>query len=225
MKILCVSDTTSSLAYSSQCRELYGESSLVLSCGDLPLNYYDYLSTVLHRDVYYIYGNHNLELFAQQMENADNMKPSTEHDFIPKFYGFLLDGKCVYDKKHDLLVAGLGGSMYYNGGKSQYTEGQMKGRIARLAPRLLFNKIRYGRYLDILITHAPPKGIGDCEDPCHQGFECFLSFMEKYSPKYLLHGHVHLDDRNAPRETVYKNTKVVNVYREYLLDDDTLGGE
>ena len=96
-------------------------------------------------------------------------------------------------------------------------------RIARLYPKLIYNKKRYGRYLDILITHAPPRGMGDGEDLCHKGFDCFLQFMDKFQPRYLLHGHVHLDDINAPRITEYKGTKVINIYKNYILEDEILG--
>ena len=114
--------------------------------------------------------------------------------------------------------------MRYNEGDSQYTERQMENRIRKLIPFLLYNKLRYGRYLDILVTHAPPYGMGDGQDLCHMGFKCFLDFMEKYEPSYLVHGHVHLDDCNLPRVVEFGKTKVVNVYGSYLIDDDKLGG-
>lgn len=219
MRILCVSDTTQSLVYSPAGKDYFGKVDLALSCGDLPLEMHDYISTVYHCDTYYVFGNHNLQHYDQVL----HFSKSHEDPFNDKFYGFMLDGKCIYDKKRDLIVAGLGGSMLYNNGKSQYTERQMKKRIARLAPKLALNKMKYGRYLDILITHAAPFGIDDAEDLCHMGFKCFLDFMDKYQPKYLLHGHVHLDDRNANRVSHYNNTTVINVFRNYMLEDEELG--
>lgn len=217
MRLLCVSDTTRSLAFSPGIKNIYKGTDLILSAGDIELESYDYISTMLSRDVYYVYGNHNLKHFEREMRNSGNR----DHD---KFYGFLLDGKVVREKSTGLLIAGLGGSMWYNGGDSQYTERQMERRIRKMAPQLLFNKIKYGRYLDILVTHAPPYGMGDAPDLCHKGFRCFLDFIQKYEPKYLLHGHVHLDDCNAPREYVFGNTKIINVYGSYIIDDDDLGG-
>ena len=230
MKILCISDATDTLIYSSIAPELYKDVDFVISAGDLPLRYYDYIQTMLHKDVYYVYGNHNLEDFDRMMNRERAMRLLIEGDFysrvtnMPLFGGFFADGKCLYDKRRDLIIAGLGGSMLYNGGESQYTESQMKWRINRLVPRLIYNKKRYGRALDILITHAPPKGMGDGEDLCHRGFKVFLDFMETYRPKYLLHGHVHLDDANAPRVSEYCDTKVINIYKNYIIDDDSLGG-
>ena len=223
MRILCVSDTTSSLAFSSNVRDIFMDTDLVLSCGDMPVESHDYLSTMLRTDVYYVYGNHNLETFRQEMDRDGHQIGKIGNGYSNKFYGFLLDGKCIRDKRTGLLLAGLGGSMRYNEGMSQYTEAQMRRRIRRLIPVLLWNRIRYGRYLDILVTHAPPLGIGDDVDPCHKGFECFLRFMDRFRPKYLVHGHVHLNDRNAKRVTQYEGTKVINIFGCYQIDDDDLG--
>lgn len=223
MRILCISDTTRSLAFSPMVRSIYGDVDVILSAGDMPLESYDYVQTMLHSDVYYVYGNHNLKDFRKAMR-IDPFRLHQTDDYNNKFYGFMIDGKCFRDKRSGLLVAGLGGSMLYNGGDSQYTERQMRYRIYKLIPQLLANKRRYGRYLDILITHAPPYGLGDGEDLCHRGFKAFLSFIDKFKPRYVLHGHVHLDDSNAPRVSERNGTKIINVYGSYLLDDADLGG-
>ncbi len=230
MKFLCISDDTDTLIYTPSSKERYKDVDCVLSAGDLPIRYYDYISTVMNKDLYYVYGNHNLEYFARNMgrSGSDTILHSGSASQIAEVTsthggGIIVDGTGIYDKKRDLIIMGLGGSMLYNYGESQYSEKQMKMRIMKLVPRLIYNKQRYGRYLDILITHAPPRGIGDGEDLCHRGFECFLSFMDKYKPKYLLHGHVHLFDENEKRETRYMDTTVINVYKNYILEDDSLG--
>lgn len=47
--------------------------------------------------------------------------------------------------------------------------------------------------------------------------------MNRFKPKYLLHGHVHLIDMNEPRVKEYSDTKVINIYKNYILEDDELG--
>ena len=119
MKVLCISDTTDTLIYSSVAPELYRDVDFVISAGDLPLRYYDYIQTVLKKDVYYVYGNHNLEEFGHMMKGGsltlhnDSLVPQ-----LPAFGGNFVDGRIIYDKYHDLIIAGLGGSMLYNGGES-----------------------------------------------------------------------------------------------------------
>jgi Icc-related predicted phosphoesterase len=119
-----------------------------------------------------------------------------------------------------LLIAGLEGSMRYRLGPHQYTQREMK-RLARgMAPKLLWNKYRHGRAVDILITHAPPLGIHDGQDLCHEGFVAFLDFMDRYRPKYLIHGHTHLYRLDAQRETRYQDTVVLNTYGYQVIDID-----
>ena len=80
--------------------------------------------------------------------------------------------------------------------------------------------------VDIVVTHAPPAGVGDAFDLAHRGFEALLPFLDKYKPKYLLHGHVHLNygmDQTRVRE--YGDTKVINTCQRYVLDipDEEVG--
>jgi Icc-related predicted phosphoesterase len=93
-------------------------------------------------------------------------------------------------------------------------------RMMKLLPHLLYNRLRYKRFVDVLVTHAPPRGIGDGEDRCHTGFRVFLWFIRWFKPRYVLHGHMHLIDANAQRITRIGETEVINVYRSYLLEKE-----
>ena len=63
-----------------------------------------------------------------------------------------------------------------------------------------------------------PAGIHDKSDPCHQGFECFKWFMDSFSPRYLVHGHIHLYDLQDIRVSKYHDTTVINAYSHFILD-------
>jgi Icc-related predicted phosphoesterase len=117
-----------------------------------------------------------------------------------------------------VIFAGLEGSILYNYGEHQYTERQMQRKISALAPALYLTKLTSGRYLDVLVTHAPPLGIHDRNDPAHRGFKAFLKFISRYHPKYLLHGHTHIYDMNEQRIFEYEGTKVVNCYNFVIID-------
>lgn len=226
MKILCISDTTDPIVYSSHIADRYGDVDFVISAGDLSLPYYEYIISSLNKPLFFVFGNHNLEHFHYFRKEApmDAMTPQRIQG-LPPFGGDYIDGKVVRHKKTGLLIAGLGGSIRYNNGDHQFTDKQMMKRILAMAPRLIYNKLRYGRYLDILVTHAAPFGINDDIDPCHVGFKSFLKFMKWFEPKYLLHGHVHMIDLNAPRIKTYHKTKVINIYLNYTLEDSELGGK
>jgi Icc-related predicted phosphoesterase len=83
---------------------------------------------------------------------------------------------------------------------------------------MLYNRLRHGRYLDILLTHAPPFGIHDGPDPCHMGFRALLWFMQVFRPKYLVHGHIHLYSSSSGRVTQFHGTTVVNAYDHVIIE-------
>jgi Icc-related predicted phosphoesterase len=47
---------------------------------------------------------------------------------------------------------------------------------------VLENKLLHKRYVDIMITHAPPFGIHDQSDRCHRGFKSFRTIIENTPP-------------------------------------------
>jgi Icc-related predicted phosphoesterase len=110
--------------------------------------------------------------------------------------------------------------MRYNRQDNQYTNFQMYLEILALVPRLVFNRLFRGRFLDVLLTHAPPQGIHDREDPCHRGFGAFLWFMRAFKPKYLVHGHIHLYDYSEARSSAYGATRVINAYSHCVIDTE-----
>jgi len=209
MKILCIADQIDPLVYSSSIKTRYNDIDMVLSAGDLPLDYLDFVVSSLNCPLLFVYGNHHLEKYNIYRNPVSG--GTTE--------GLTHIGSTVRMEK-GLIIAGLGGSMMYNHGTNQYTEKQMKREIRRLFPRLLFNRIFRGRWVDILLTHAAPFGIHDKQDPCHKGFKCFLRFMEVFKPRYLIHGHIHLYDLSEQRTTKYLETTVINVYSQYLINTE-----
>lgn len=225
MKILCVADHIDPLVYSVNAKKRFEDVDMVLSAGDLPMEYLGFLSSVLNKPIGFVFGNHNLQEYYRfennyQSKNITRLLPQGEPNLRNYFGATYLGGKVM--KINGLLIAGLGGSRRYNTGLNQFTEFQMYLNIFKLIPRLFWNRLLHGRYLDILLTHASPYEIGDRPDPCHRGFKAFRWFMTKFSPKYLLHGHIHLYDMNEQRIHHYKNSVVINVYDHFLLDTEKL---
>jgi Icc-related predicted phosphoesterase len=209
MKILCVSDQIDPLVYSDSVKDRYADVDIILGAGDLPLDYLDFIVTNLNKPLLFIHGNHHVE--AMQHSDIEAMQSDREY-----FSSTHLGSKVR--REEGLIIAGLGGSMRYNRGLNQFTELQMYGEIARLIPVLLFNRLVYGRFLDILLTHAPPRGIHDKPDKCHRGFKAFVWFIKVFRPRYLVHGHIHLYDMADVRRTRYLDTDVINACGHYIID-------
>jgi hypothetical protein len=220
MKILCISDHIDPLVYSPGVKDRFGDVDLVLCAGDLPLDYLDFIISSLNKPLYFVFGNHHTEehKFFKGSGGFFSGYSWDEAERKNRGCGAIHVGSRVR-RGEGLIIAGLGGSMRYNRGENQYTNFEMTLEIFKLLPALIFNRIFRGRFLDILLTHAPPLGIHDKKDRCHWGFKVFLSFMKLFKPKYLIHGHIHLYDLADIRVTPYGDTLVINAYSHYIIDD------
>ncbi len=212
MKVLCIADHVDPFIYSANLKSRFADVDIVLSAGDLALEYYDFIVSTLNKPLLFVFGNHHLEGRADS--NHDPFEAQTP-SWMKGGGAICLEGRVMRVK--GLIMAGLGGSIWYNGGDNQYTNFSMFFAILRLLPGMLWHRIVHGRYLDVLLTHSPPYGINDLPDACHTGFSIFLWFMRKFHPRYLIHGHVHLYDRNAAREATYGTTTVINAYDHILV--------
>ena len=212
LTLLAVADHVEPLLYHNSVTSRLPKIDLIISCGDLPPYYLDFLVSSLNAPMLHVIGNHC----------------SAPHDFqnhcLPSAYPGLfnlhsrLSKISTGDGILPLLVAGLEGSPLYNHGPHQYTEQQVAIYLLSMVPGLLRNKARHGRYLDILVTHAPPRGIHDNNDIAHQGFTSLLPFLDRFKPTLLLHGHTHRYDPTLPMRTRYKETEIINAYGHVTLD-------
>lgn len=230
MKILCVSDFVDPLIYNQNVKESFPDIDLILCAGDLPMDYIDFIVSVFNKPTYFVFGNHNLKEYHFYHKDAQTNPKYFEieeatHGHGATYLGFksFVNHELTFTdpntgKKTPLLIAGISGSLEYNKGLNQFTDAQMKMKLLKMVPSLLKNKRKYGRYLDIFMTHASPRHIHDHEDPCHKGFECFNWFLEKYKPTYMVHGHIHLYDMREERVGKYFNTTVVNAYSHYIIE-------
>ncbi|MBN1811353.1 MAG: metallophosphoesterase [Anaerolineae bacterium] len=211
MKILAVSDRVVKSIYSAYIRERFADVDMVLSCGDLPYSYLEFIVSMLNVPCFFVHGNHD-----QPEYQSDGCVLTAPGGWVD------LDGRTVRSK--GITLAGLEGSIRYKPeGEYQYTEAQMAFKVRRMIPALLLNRLRYGRYLDVLITHSPPFHIHDGEDYCHRGFKALLWFMDRFRPRYLLHGHKHVY-KPETCQTLYRDTQVINVYPFRTLDLDSAVG-
>jgi Icc-related predicted phosphoesterase len=172
-------------------RRRYSDIDLVVSCGDLPVSYLEYIVTILGVPMVYVRGNHD-EGYEESPPGGINL-----HQNIFTYQG--------------VSFVGLEGSIKYNKGTIQYTQGQMRGMVRGLWWKMLWHKMQTGNYPDILVTHSPAWGIHDAEDLPHQGFKGLLTFMKRYQPRYMFHGHVHTWDRRKTVVSDYHQTKIMNI--------------
>ena len=194
MKLLVISDAADPGLWDYFSKDKLRGADAIISCGDLPSSYLTFLVTVANRPLFYVHGNHDTRYEWEPPEGCD-----------------CIDGKIIEFKGYRIM--GLGGCLKYNRGAHQYTERQMKRRIAKLRRQLKRDGV------DILVTHAPAQGLGDMDDPCHRGFACFRDLLDRCRPQYLLHGHVHLQyTPNIPRTHQYGDTTLINASGKCFIE-------
>lgn len=195
MKLLLISDKESEYLWDYYQPGRLKDVDAILSCGDLNSKYLSFLVTMSGRPLVYVHGNHDKGYEKNPPEGCD----------------------CAEDRLiniRGLRIVGLGGSYLYSGGPHQYTEAQMSRRIRRLRYR-----IWKAGGVDVILTHAPMEGYGDGEDYAHQGFESLVRMVDTYHPRFLIHGHVHVNyGCNVPRVLHRGETTIINAYERYILE-------
>lgn len=210
MRILSISDVEIGFIYSPMIVERFQAIDLIISCGDLPYYYLEYILTMLNVPLYYVRGNHANKVEATS--GGDRTSPWGARDLNQR----------VMKDETGILLAGLEGSLRYNRGPYQYTQNEYWLKAFRLAPLLMFNKMRFGRALDILVTHAPPWKIHDDTDLPHQGIKAFCWLIDVFKPVYHLHGHIHVYRNDVITQTQVGATRVINTYGYRELEIQTL---
>ncbi len=195
MKILAVSDEECPALWDYYVPGRLEPYDLILACGDLKAAYLTFLVTMSHARLLYVHGNHDVNYTSFPPEGCDN-----------------IDGQLVV--YNGVRILGLGGCLWYHDGPHQYTEKQMRRRISKL-----HRSIKKAGGVDMVIAHSPPRGLGDIDGPAHRGFEAFVSLIETYRPRYLLHGHTHLNyGMDIPRVIRYQETEIINVSGRFEFD-------
>ncbi len=195
MKILAISDEECPALWDYYTPGRLKGYDLIISCGDLKAEYLSFLVTMAPCPVLYVHGNHDESYSRRPPEGCD----------------------CIDDRLviyNGVRILGLGGCRWYRPGAHQYTEKEMRRRIRRLRYPLWRHK-----GVDIVVTHAAPEGMGDAEDNAHRGFASFVELLDKYKPRYLLHGHVHLRyGSSIPQQITCGETTVANVCQRWELE-------
>ena len=195
MKILTLADEECPALWDFYVPGRLKDFDLIISCGDLNPHYLSFLVTMAHCPVLYVHGNHDNKYDSNPPEGCDCID----------------DRVVVYN---GVRIVGLGGCKKYHNGAYHYTESQMYRRIRRL-----WLPLKRTGGMDILVTHCPAEGLGDAPDRAHWGFECLHDMLDKYKPRYMLHGHVHMTyNAKQPRVRDYNGTTLINAYERYVLD-------
>ncbi len=179
-------------------RRRYHDVELIVSCGDMPVTYLEFITSVLNVQLLYVRGNHDTS-YTERPPGGENL-----HQRLYTYKG--------------LAFYGIEGSIRYNQSPIQYTESEMRSMVVKAGLSIYLRKLANKRPIDMFVTHAPAFGIHDAEDLPHRGFKAYLQFLDWYRPRYMVHGHVHTYDRRVQTETQHGDTKIININPVTLLE-------
>jgi predicted phosphodiesterase len=210
LKIFAVADEVDESTFGDKLDSVRPD--LVVSCGDLPFDYLEYLVGRLDVPLLYVLGNHDPGLAS-----PNSLWMSLQQDApVPGPQGCdNIDGR--FTEVRGLRIAGLGGSLRYKEGPNQYSQAQMRWRALNLEFRIRLKRVRAGSKLDLLLTHAPPFGSGGAEDAAHVGFAAFLRIIRDLQPSLLIHGHIHPYGRAMPERNI-GGTRIVNAVPSRVIE-------
>jgi nucleotide-binding universal stress UspA family protein/Icc-related predicted phosphoesterase len=199
LRVLSVSDRIDTQLLEQDTYETFKDIDLILSCGDLPYYHLEMLFQLYEVPLLYVRGNHDPRVEYGKSGPLFGPRGGTDlHNRI-----VVLNGT---------IFAGFEGSLPYKEGPFLYSQKEMWRNVLGRVPRLLWNRLVYGRCLDVVITHSPPFGIHDQDDNVHGGFKAFRWLIKVFQPSYFFHGHIHVYTENEIVETILGRTKVINTY-------------
>jgi uncharacterized protein len=209
VNVLVVADEVASSLQGHTLRDLSPD--LVLAAGDLPWDYLEWIASTVDVPLVFVPGNHDPEIeplrggrFGDYLEPGALCEPPRPHGAINADQDVVVAA--------GLRIAGLGGCVRYNDGPNQYTQRQYASRARRLVRRA-----RSAGPVDVLLTHAPPLGLGDADDAPHVGINALHGVLAKLEPTWHLHGHIHPYGQTMPDRTVGRTT-IRNVIPWKVLD-------
>ena len=179
MRLLSVSDEINDQLHSAQVQSRVGAIDAIISCGDLPPSYLDFLVSMLNVPCLYINGNHDA---PERYDDGREVRQPLGCE--------LMDLRV--QRLNGLLIAGVGGVLRYREGSYQYSELEWRRRLITLSLRTMLAQYRFRQKLDVLMTHSPPAGLHDGPG-AHRGPLALRRFIERFGPRYVIHGHVHLN--------------------------------
>ncbi|WP_253776931.1 metallophosphoesterase family protein [Goodfellowiella coeruleoviolacea] len=220
IRVLAVADEVVEELWTDQVRRHRVD--LVVAAGDLPFDYLEYLTSALDRPCVFVPGNHDPDLSGYSRRWGLWTKAGLPVRWPGPAGAVNADARVV--DVAGLRIAGLGGSIRYRNGPNQWTERQQARRLRRVIRLAAWRRLRDGRGVDVLLTHAPPAGCGDEPDRPHQGFACLHRAVARLRPALLLHGHIHPHGTVRPDRRL-AGTGVVNVVGYRVLDIPTSGDQ
>jgi hypothetical protein len=192
-RLLAVSDLPDAALRHERNRLALGSLDLICGCGDLEPDELAFLADAFGKPLVFVRGNHDRGL---GWAAANHLLPEE-----------MPTGPIAVD---GLPMAGLPWPGRADG-PAQHDEGRAWLQAARLALH------RFPSGPPVVLSHVPPRGMGDAADHYHTGFSGYRWLVERIRPPLWLHGHTPVDPGRPWYET-HSGTVFVNVTGAVVIE-------
>ncbi len=199
---LAVSDDPDPALGHAKNRADLGRLDAIVGCGDLEPDYLGFLADAFCVPLCYVRGNHD--------------KGGRWDDTVARNAPRPLASGRIH-RLNGVSVAALEWPGLRHGDRRRHDRSAWAD-VLRVVGRRGFARLAGVAQPLVVISHAPPQGIGDREaDTYHAGYDGYRWLLERSDPPLWLHGHVSPASVDSWR-VVHEQTEVVNVTGAVLVE-------
>jgi 3',5'-cyclic AMP phosphodiesterase CpdA len=174
IRLLAVSDAPDPALDHEVNRQALGQLDAIVGCGDLEPSYLGFLADAFHVPVAYVRGNH---------DRGVTWRATSPEAPTPMASGRLTD-------LGDVTIAPFSWPGLKADQVALRNERGAWWDVFRAARQLFVRRLRHDRGPVLVVSHAPPRGVGDAAtDPYHLGYAAYRWLLDRLRPPLWLHGH------------------------------------
>jgi uncharacterized protein len=198
VRLLAVSDDPDPALDNATNRAALGRIDLVVGCGDLEPDRLAFVADAFRADCMFVRGNHDGGL---GWDAAKGVLPLEARS-----------GRPIRRAGLELLPLAWPGRSRQRARPDEATA--WRDSVSGWARTRLGREIRSEPL--VVVSHAPPLGFGDDDDPYHCGFAAYRWLLRRAHPVLWLHGHTPL--AAVPWQCAWERTTLVNVTGSVLVE-------
>jgi hypothetical protein len=173
IRLLAVSDSADPALDHAANREAIGRVDAIVGCGDLEPSYLGFLADAFGVPIAFVRGNHDRGGHWAETSAAAPHPLTSGH--LVEFDGITVAPFEWPGLRDD---------------RARRDEQRAWRDVLRLSRSLVVRRLRGRRSPVLVLSHAPPRGVGDCDsDAYHVGFGAYRWLLERLHPPLWLHGH------------------------------------